>query len=274
MVQLTVDNPQSKIAPDYRKHLPWLLLAAGFAAFLAAPWPLAEKAHTVLHGLCAQIPSHTFLLGSQPLPFDARMTGIYSGLAVTMVAVGLRTRLRAAALPNWPLIATLAGLVLVMAVDGFNSLFLDLGMRYFYEPQNWLRLVTGAGAGAALGVTLCYLTGQTLWSRPDYRVATFTWRDLAISVLAWLPIMIAVLSGVGSLFPVVTIVLLASAVITVCSISYMMLVLIRMTNNRHESFSELGTEAAAGIVLGFIAIAFLACGRFALERWAGIASPV
>lgn len=274
MAQMTADNAQTGTGPDYRRHLPWLVLLAGFAGFLAAPWPLAEKAHAVLHGLCAQIPSHTFLLGNQPLPFDARMTGIYSGLAVTMIAVGMRTRFRAAALPSRLLIAALAGFVLLMAVDGFNSLFLDLGMRHFYEPQNWLRLITGAGAGAALGVTLCYLTAQTLWSRPDYRSAAFTWRDLAISMLAWLPIMVAVLSGAGSLFPVVTVILLASAVVTVCSISYMMLVLIRMTNNRHESFGQLGTEAAAGIVLGFVAIAVLACGRFALERWAGIASPV
>jgi uncharacterized membrane protein len=274
VAQVSTHETRVASAPDYRKHLPWLVMLVGFAGFLAAPWPLAEKAHAVMHGLCAQIPSHTFILGNQPLPFDARMTGIYSGLAVTMIMVAFRTRLRASALPSAGMLVTLIALVALMAVDGFNSLFLDLGMRYVYEPQNWLRLVTGAGAGTALGVTLCFLTAETLWRQPDHRSRVFIWRDLALTIICWIPIMVAVLSGVAALFPVVTLVLLASAVITVCSIAYMMLVLTRMTNNRHTSYSQLGSEAAAGIVLGFVAIAFLACGRFALERWAGIASPV
>ena len=51
-----------------------LLLAGGFMlAFLAAPWSLEHKAHAALHGLCAQTPSHTFLMGGRPLPFDARL---------------------------------------------------------------------------------------------------------------------------------------------------------------------------------------------------------
>ena len=274
VAQLTYDESRSRSGPEYRRHLPWLVFLAAFVGFVAAPWPLAEKSHAVLHGLCAQIPSHTFLLGNQPLPFDARMTGIYSGLAVTMIVIAFRTRLRAAALPGWPMLAFLAALVVVMAVDGFNSLFLDLGMRYLYEPQNWLRLVTGAGAGMALGATLCYLTGETLWRQPDYRSPAISARDAIFATLCWLPIMAAILSGAGWLYAPVTLILLLSAVVTVCSIAYMMLILIRTTNNRQTSFSHLGSEATVGILLGFIAIALLAGGRFALEHWGGIASPV
>ena len=274
VAQVTYDESGSRSAPEYRKHLPWLVLVAAFAGFVAAPWPLAEKSHAVLHGLCAQIPSHTFLLGNQPLPFDARMTGIYSGLAVTMIVIAFRTRLRAAALPGWPMLSYLAALVVVMAVDGFNSLFLDLGIRHLYEPQNWLRLVTGAGAGMSLGATLCYLTGETLWRHPDYRSPAISARDVIFATLCWLPIMAAILSGAGWLYAPVTLILLLSAVVTVCSIAYMMLILIRTTNNRQTSFSHLGSEATVGILLGFIAIALLAGGRFALEHWGGIASPV
>jgi uncharacterized membrane protein len=274
MIEQGVTSTPANIGGDYRQHLPWMVLVAGLVGFLAAPWPMGEKAHALLHGLCAQIPSHTFVLGGQPLPFDARMTGIYSGLAVAMIVATMRTRLRAAAFPTRGVMVTLVVLVTAMAVDGFNSLFLDLGMRHFYEPQNWLRLVTGAGAGIALGVTLCYLTAETLWRQPDYRARTFVWRDLLLSVLAWIPLMLAVMYGTEALFPFVTVLLLVSAVVTVCSISYMMMVLIRARNNRHMTASDLGLEAAAGILIGFVAIGVLACGRFALERWAGIASPV
>jgi uncharacterized membrane protein len=273
VAQQSLTHPTESLStPEYRKYLPLLTAAAAVAGFLAAPWPLAEKAHVVLHGLCAQTPSHTILLGGQPLPFDARMTGIYSGLAVVMAVTGIRTRFRASGIPAWPVIGLLALLVGAMAVDGFNSLFLDLGMWHPYESQNWLRLVTGAGAGAALGVTLCFLIGTTLWQRTDSR-QIIAWRDLGVSLIAWAAIAGLFLSGWGVLYPVLCMLLVLSAVFTICTIAYLMLTLTRMTNNRHISFTGIGGEGAAGIVLGFLAIALLAGGRFVLEYWLGIPMP-
>jgi len=52
----------------------WALLAI---AFVLLPWPVEAKGVAVLHGLCAQQPTHTIYFGEQRLPFDARMTGIY-----------------------------------------------------------------------------------------------------------------------------------------------------------------------------------------------------
>jgi hypothetical protein len=46
-----------------------------------------------------------------------------------------------------------------------------------------------------------------------------------------------------------------------------------MTNNRHQSFADLGAEGAAGILIGLLAVALLAGGRFALEFWLGIPAP-
>src|SRR4051794_2781897 len=143
--------------PDYRRWLGLIVILSAILGFIAAPWPLSEKSHAVLHGLCAQTPSHTLLLGGKMLPFDARKTGIYAGVAVTLAVIGLRTRFRFAGIPRWPLLAVLAAFVLAMAADGFNSFFLDLGAWHAYTPQNWLRLATGIGAGIALGATLSYL---------------------------------------------------------------------------------------------------------------------
>ena len=189
--------------PEYRAYLPLIVAAAAVIGFVAAPWPLAEKAHAVLHGICAQTPSHTLLLGGQPLPFDARMTGIYSGLAVVMLVAGLRTRFRASGIPAWTLVGVLALLVAAMAVDGFNSLFLDLGLWHPYQPQNWLRLVTGAGAGVALGATLCFLLGTTLWERPATE-RIISWRDLGVTAVIWAGVAGLFLSGWGALYPVLT----------------------------------------------------------------------
>lgn len=272
MAQQTLPIPAQRIdgAPEYRKWLPLLVFAACVAGFIAAPWPLPEKAHTVLHGLCAQIPSHTIHMGSNALPFGSRMTGIYSGVAATMLVIGLRTRFRFAGLPSWPVTAVLALGVLSMAADGFNSLFLDLRYWHLYEPQNWLRVITGCAAGIALGVTLAYLIGASLWR--DYRgdIPVTCWRDLGIALVLWLPFGLAVWSGWGSLYPPVALLLVVSAVGTICTIAYLMLVLTRATNNRHESFADIKVEGAVGIALGLLMVALLACGRFALEHWLGI----
>jgi uncharacterized membrane protein len=270
--QTIVSTSHAIETPEYRKYLPLLVALAALTGFLAAPWPFAEKAHAVLHGLCAQTPSHTILLGGQPLPFDARMTGIYSGLAVVMAVTGLRTRFRAAGIPAWPVLATLALLVVIMAVDGFNSLFLDLGMRHLYEPQNWLRLITGAGAGAALGATMLYLLGATVWERPGTS-PVLSWRDLAFTAALWAVVAGLFFSGWGWLYPIMSFALVIAAVGTICVIAYLMLTLTRMTNNRHQSFADLGAEGAAGILIGLLAVALLAGGRFALESWLGIPAP-
>jgi uncharacterized membrane protein len=272
MAQQTLPIPVQRIdeAPEYRKWLPLLVFAACVVGFVAAPWPLAEKSHAVLHGLCAQIPSHTLHMGGNALPFDARMTGIYSGVAATMLAIGWRTRFRFAGLPSWPIVGVLAFAVLVMAIDGFNSFFLDLRRWHPYEPQNWLRVVTGAGTGIALGVTLAYLIGASLWRDFDNKTAVSGWRDLVVAAALWVLFGGALLAGWGVLYPLVAMLLVITAVGTICLISYLMLVLTRATNNRHTSFADVRIEGAIGIVLGLIVVGVLAGGRFALEHWLGI----
>lgn len=261
-------------APEYRRWLGAIVVLAAVLGFIAAPWPLGEKAHAVLHGLCAQTPSHTIQLGGQMLPFDARMTGIYSGVAVAMIAIGLRTRFRYAGIPKLPVLALLGAFVLVMAADGFNSLFLDLRMWHPYPPQNWLRLLTGMGAGIALGATLAYLIGSTLWNNSQFSVPTLGWHDVVATVAGSALVASLFLSGWGVLYPIATFGLVVSAVFVICAVALLMLVLLRETNNRWRSTGDMQLEGVAGILLGFLIVAMLACGRFALERWLGIPAVV
>jgi uncharacterized membrane protein len=257
-------------SPDYRQWLGLIVILFASLGFIAAPWPLSEKAHAVLHGLCAQTPSHTLRLGGHMLPFDARMTGIYAGVAVAMIVIGSRTRLRYAGVPQWSLLAVLAAFVLVMAADGFNSFFLDMGIWHPYAPQNWLRLVTGMGAGIALGATLCYLIASTLWRDTSFQTPAVTWRDLVVISAACAGIAALLLSGWGFLYPIATFSLVASAVFVICSIVLLMLILLRESNNRWRSIGDMQLEGAIGILLGLLVVAMLAGGRFALEYWLGI----
>jgi len=256
--------------PDYRRWLGLIVILSAMLGFIAAPWPLGMKAHAVLHGLCAQTPSHTLRLGGQMLPFDARMTGIYAGVAMAMIAIGFRTRFRFAGIPRWPLLALLATLVVLMAVDGFNSFFLDMGVWHAYTPQNWLRLLTGMGAGIALGATLSYLIASTLWQDTSFRKAAASWRDLAVTFTACAGAAALFLSGWGFLYVIVTFALVATAIFVICTIALLMLILLRESNNRWRSVGDMQLEGAIGILLGLLVVAMLAGGRFALEYWLGI----
>src|SRR5687768_8251808 len=131
---------QHSITRSIRTYWLWyVILIAGVVAFLAVPGGFAEKSRVVLHGLCAQTPTHSFLFGGLLLPFDGRMTGIYGGTLVTLAYLAVRGRLFAWGNPSLRIVLTLLTFVAVMAVDGFNSLLLDLGLWHPYEPQNELR---------------------------------------------------------------------------------------------------------------------------------------
>jgi hypothetical protein len=67
-----------------------------------------------------------------------------------------------------------------MGVDGFNSLFLDLGLPHLYQPENLLRLLTGLGAGVAMVSFIAPVTNSLLWRVDDGRRSFATFRQLTV----------------------------------------------------------------------------------------------
>ena len=111
------------------------LALVGFFLFLMAPGTIGFKAHIALHGICAQRPSHSFWLGGDALPLDARMTGIYLAALTTLVWLALIRRLRAAMVPSGAVLTALLFFVATMGVDGTNGLMSDLwGSGTFTTP--------------------------------------------------------------------------------------------------------------------------------------------
>lgn len=250
-----------------------VLLGGIVLLFLAAPWSWEHKTHAALHGLCAQIPSHTFRLGDRPLPFDARMTGIYGGFVVTFGYLVAKGRHRAARLPGWIVLGLLGLLVAVMAVDGFNSLFLDLGRPHLYQPNNRLRLVTGIGTGMTLAVVFCFLFGATLWRQPNVRARVVNGRDLALLFPLQLPFALLVLSGWGWLSYPLSLLLVLSALAVVSSLALVAIVLFRRLDYTFGNATELQPTAAIALIAGVAVMALLSGGRFLLEHLLGV-SPL
>ena len=105
--------------------------------------------------ICHRITSRTFTINGRQLPLCARCTGMYLGVALSFGVLLLAGRTRRTDLPPLPLLLTLVGFIGLMGVDGLNSYshFFPT-FPHLYEPQNWLRLVTGMGAGLAMGLLI------------------------------------------------------------------------------------------------------------------------
>jgi uncharacterized membrane protein len=167
----------------------WLLagLLAGYALALVglAVLPgatLIERLRALDGGICAQMPGHSFFPGGEQLPLCARNTGIYLGFATTVLYLAASRRLRTSRLPGLPVMAALALAIVLMAIDGFNSLFLDLGLPHLYQPANWLRLLTGLGVGTAMAALIVPAASGLIWRTDDRRSSFDTLGELALMV--------------------------------------------------------------------------------------------
>lgn len=247
-----------------------LLVAALLGLFLLAPWPFALKAQAVLHGLCAQRPSHTLALGGQLLPFDARMTGIYGGFGVATLYLIARGRFRAFRLPSRPTLVVLAAFVGVMAIDGFNALLDDLG-NPVYPPDNRLRLFTGLLAGVALAAALCFLLSTTLWRRGEWEAPTVRGPGEAFGIAALgTPFALLALSGWGWLHVPLSLALLVSAVTAIAMLMTATVVLASGHDRRFDRMADAQVPAAIGVLAGVAFILLVAAGRYWLEREFGL----
>jgi uncharacterized membrane protein len=158
--------PVTSLPGEVQVERPWLWMFVGvFGALLTMLlfWPgipLEWKMYSVVHGVCAQ--QHNIILGGAQFPICARNTGIYSSFLLTLLYVYAIGRARAGGLPPLSVGLALLLFVAIMAVDGFNSLFVDLGMRYLYIPDNRLRTLTGMGMGVSIAVMLHLVLNKTL----------------------------------------------------------------------------------------------------------------
>ncbi|HEU0164091.1 MAG TPA: DUF2085 domain-containing protein [Thermomicrobiales bacterium] len=251
----------------------WLwcaIVAAAVVVFLASPGATGNKAHSVLHGLCAQTPSHTFTFGGQPLPFDGRMTGIYGGSILTFAWLWIRGRVLFYGNPPKRVIAVLTLFVIALAVDGFNSLFHDLGIWYPYEPQNIYRLITGFGTGMSLSIILSWLLASSMWnlSRPTTGIRSL--RDVGAIALLAIPYGAAVLSGWSWLYLPLTALLLGSAWLTLSILMLVVVLLLFRIDEKVRAVPQLHLPGAAASILGLVIMLTLAGGRFWLEHTFGI----
>jgi uncharacterized membrane protein len=243
------------------------LLVTGFlTTILLAPGTIAEKTYAVLHGLCAQRPSHSLTLSGAALPMDARMTGIYFGALVTMVWLAAIGRWQASMAPPKQILALLLLFALATAADGTNALLSDLGVRHVYEPANELRLATGILSGISLGVLVLHVFAASVWAQPETSAAVVSrLSDLAppltlASILCGLAA-----SGKGILYAPLAAGLVLAATFLLWVLTTVVISLTSGSWRRCDSAAALVPAASAAFLITLLLMAAAAGVRFMLE---------
>ena len=261
-------KPIPQVATGARHTARWdaLLVAAALAIILlyllAPPHGLLDKADHTAYAVCHRIPERSFVLAGRPLPLCARCSGTYLAAAAGLIALAALGKRRAARFPAPAILVVFGIFLLAWAIDGFNS-FLALipGLPYLYEPNNLLRLVTGALEGLAIAAVVLPLANLTLWANPEPQRSVGSVRDLA-----WLLVAAAVVIALVSsewpplLYPLAL--LSELAILALVGLVNAMFVLILL---RREGKATRPREALMPLLLG-LALAVLELSAIGLAR--------
>ena len=221
-------------------------------------------------GICAQLLSHSFYPGGNRLPLCARNTGIYLGFFVTLLTLYTTGKGRAQYIPRWSIAIVLTGGIAAMAIDGFNSLLLDLHQPHLYQPDNMLRLATGLITGLALALFFLPMLNRLIWRGYNEQRSVASWKALALflptplisfwvvsSQAAWTLYPVALLSTSGVL-------------IMLSGLNMIVLVAVSKRDETFEFYKELLPFFALALLCAVGEMLLLAQGRLALVHLLGI----
>lgn len=248
------------------------LLAISLGALLLAPWSIEAKSIAVLHGLCAQRPSHSFWFGPDRLPFDARMTGIYGAFLITQAYLLVRGRWRAGGVPSLWILSVFLIFVVVMGLDGLNSTLDDVRLLTVYPPSNLLRFVTGAFTGTTLAVFLWLLTSNILWAADRQRRDPVIGRahELALMAVPVAAFGALAMSGWRPVYSILAVLLVLSAVVVIFELAMCFVQISRKRENSAVSIQDLAQAAVWSLLAAYIFMAAIAGTRFWMEAALGI----
>jgi uncharacterized membrane protein len=205
---------------------------------LNTPPGLLGKADAIGYAVCHRIDTRSFHLGERQIPLCARCSGMYLGAMLGLVYQALYSR-RRAGMPHWSVWVVLAAWAGAFALDGVNSyLHLFPGAPSLYEPQNWLRLLTGTGMGLVMASLLYPSYNQTVWKdwqpSPALQLRSLGVLTLLALILDW----IVLQQNPLILYPLALI--SAAGVLVLLSMVYTMVwVMVVRAENRFENARQL-----------------------------------
>jgi uncharacterized membrane protein len=257
--------------PTVLRWLAVLLAVAALTAFVVAtPGGLLTKTDMIGYAVCHRIGSHSFTIAGRQLPLCARCSGTFMGALVGFFgqAVVLRRR-RASEFPPPALIVVLVGFMGLWAADGLNSYMQLVGGPYVYQPQNWLRLTTGALNGLTMSSLVYPVLNTTLWSRISTERTLRNLKDLGVMVLLEGGLVTLVLTRWGPLLYPLAILSAAGVLALLTSVNSMLALMLVRRENSVDSWREAAIPFLAGFALSLIQVGAIDWVRFNLTGTLG-----
>jgi uncharacterized membrane protein len=243
------------------------LVLGGWLYF--TPPGLLGKADAVGYAVCHRIPARSFKIGDRQTPLCARCSGMYLG-AFTAFLYQVRYGKRGG-MPSRKFYVVLAIFLVAFGIDGVNSyLHFFPNAPGIYQPQNWLRLITGTGLGFGMAAMLYPTFNQTIWSDWLPEKVLSSWSQLS-TMIAFLILMdVAVLIDVPILLYPLALISSATVLAILTAIYTIVLTLITKRDNHIHNINELAPLLIAGFGIAILQIGVMNLGRFILTgTWEG-----
>ncbi len=226
---------------------------------------LLEGSDYVGYSVCHRLTDRSFTVAGRQMPLCARCTGIYLGVTLTFVVLALAGRRRWSQLPPLRIMLILIGFVVIMAIDGINSYsHFFTGLPHLYEPQNWLRLITGTGAGLVMGLILFPALSQTIWREQIQRPALGSMWELVGMVLLATILIAMVLTDEPTILFVLGLASAVGVTIALMSINSAAALILTRRDARADSWRQALIPLSLGLVLAFLQIGAISIVRYSV----------
>jgi uncharacterized membrane protein len=245
-----------------------LAVLVAFATIVALlPKEMLRPLDLVGYAVCHRIAARSFFVAQTQLPVCARDTGMFSGALLGLIGFSIVLRSPAARFPARPYAFLFAAFFLAWAFDGLNSYWLlATGRTLIYQPQNWLRLTTGALMGIALSAYVVALFNQAVWRRPDDMPSVARWRDVAWLTLIAGGVIAAVLWRPDFLYGPLALLSSLGVLVLLTIVNGLLALIVLKRHGTIERWSQLVTPAVAGFALTLLEIALIDALRAALTQ--------
>lgn len=224
---------------------------------------ILKGADYIGYSVCHRITDRSFTIAGRQMPLCARCTGIYLGVTLSFTVLALAGRRRWSQLPPLRIMLILIGFVVLMGIDGLNSyshFFEDL--PHLYEPQNWMRLVTGTGAGLAMGLILFSALSQTLWREQNHRPVLSSLWELAGIVFLAIILVIMVLSNQPTILYVLGLASAIGVIIALMSINGAAALILIKKDAQATSWRQAFFPLSIGLLLALLQIGAIGFVRY------------
>lgn len=251
--------PSNESTPPRQRRLDRVLLFGGLGFILAvlilSPGDLLGKADHVGYAVCHQISVRSYFFGDHQLPLCARCTGQYLGALFGLALLFILGRSKAAALPPTGIVLLLLGFLAVWAFDGLNSyLTFFPGLPHLYEPNNFLRVTTGAMQGVALIALVWPFYNAGMWAQPSPQRSIRNWREVGLLVLIVVAIVALVNSEVQQLLYPLALLSVAGTVMMLTIVNTMLVTIALRRSGTVERWRDALPLIVAGLALALIEI--------------------